>query len=75
MLTFASQTPVSQEMQFCLELMAAKGVKPCTSSSYEDDQIINVFSRSTRATKQMGRSPRLNVRFIKSTGELSVIGQ
>ncbi len=72
--TFANAPAISAEFQFCLDLMTAKGVTPCLSTSYEDETVVNVFSRKTRGTRHTGRSPRANVRFCKTTEAISLMG-
>lgn len=72
--TFANSTDISAEFQFCLDLMTAKGLTPCLSTSYEDARVVNVFSRKTRGTRHAGRSPRANVRYCKATESVSLMG-
>lgn len=72
--TFADSTAVSSEFQFCLDIVAAKGFTPCLSTSFEDDDAVRVFTRESRSTGGLGRSPIGSLSYNKTTGQMFTMG-
>jgi len=72
--TFADAPVISDELQFCIELVAAKGFTACLSTSFEDSDIVRVFTRETRSAGGFGRSPIGTISYNKTTGQIFAMG-